>query len=144
MPVAGAFEPGETKMPYTVPTVDQFQTRFPIFADADTELVQMILDEAAGSVDKSWIERDYQPAIMYLAAHLLATDNSEEGDSVNIGGANAGAIASETFGAISVSYQNSASNVAGSSSLTDLYGGTVYGRRFLALLRRNKPAIVVV
>ena len=106
-------------------------------------MIGMILTEAQLSVDQSWIEADYKTAIMYLTAHLIATDNTDEGDSVNIGGANTGAIASESFGAISVSYESSAGSVK-ASALNDLYGGTSYGRRFLAMLRRNKPGILVV
>ena len=73
-------------MPYELPTSDMFTTRFPIFADADSDLIDMLILEASGSVDQSWREEDYQPAIMYLAAHLYATDNSAEGSSVNYGG----------------------------------------------------------
>lgn len=129
-------------MPYTTPTVEEFRTRFPIFGDASDELVQMMLNEAAGQVDQSWEETDYQPAILYLAAHLLATDNSAEGGTVEVGASGAGNVTSESFGAISVGY--GAGNNQGSLSSSDLYGSTVYGRRFLALLKQNKPAIVAV
>lgn len=130
-------------MPYTTPTVDQFTTRFPIFADNDPDQIEMILAEAASTgVDTDWREADYQPAIMYLAAHLLSTDNSQEGDEVSIGAAGAGGVASESFGGLSISYDKG--NQSGSLSSSEAYGSTEYGRRYLMMLRGNKPGVMVV
>lgn len=126
-------------MPYTLPSADDFQTRFPIFADVDSDRVQIFLDEAARTVDGSWDIDDYQPAIMYLAAHLLSTDNSGEGETVQLGGLK-GAIASESFSGMSRSYDTSKVSAAANST----YGSTEYGRRFYWLLLNNKPAILVV
>jgi hypothetical protein len=42
---------------------------------------------------------------------------------------------------MSVQYQQS---TGGSLSASEQYGSTMYGRRFLALLKKNKPAIMVV
>jgi hypothetical protein len=129
-------------VPYTTPTYEEFITRFPIFEDKEKPTVEALLAEAATQIDNSWVETDYQSAIMYLTAHLLATDNSGEGEEVEIGGANNGVIASESFGPMSVGYATG--GASGSLSSSDQYGSTVYGRRFLALLRKNKPAIVAV
>jgi hypothetical protein len=129
-------------MPYELPTASQFKTRFPIFEDKDDALVTMIIAEASASVDSSWAEADYQPAIMYLAAHLLATDNSAEGESVIIGGSAGGGIASESFGGMSISYDKGSS--ANSAASNSKWGSTEYGRRFYDLLVRNKPAIVSI
>lgn len=131
-------------MPYTVPSVDQFHTRFPIFADSDDDLIAVMIAEASRSVDTTWEEGDYQPAIMYLAAHLLATDNSGEGETVNVGAAGGdGAIVSESFqGLGSVSYA-SRTIAPGSLSASDQYGTTEYGRRYKALLKRNRGGPLV-
>lgn len=123
-----------------------FVARFPIFSDTDQTQVEMILSEAATKVDQSWEEDDYQPAIMYLAAHLIATDNSGEGESVEIGSSGGAAgVSSESFGGMSISY---ATGGSGSGSDAAAYGSswgsTVYGRRFYKLLKLNKPAIVSV
>jgi hypothetical protein len=129
-------------MPYVLPTAAQFKARFPAFAeDYEDAYVDAILLEASASVDESWAEADYQPAIMYLTAHLIATDASgahEEGEEIDTGGAG---IASESFGPLSVSYARESSSAAVSTSG---YESTVYGRRFLALLRRNKPSVVAI
>ena len=129
-------------MPYTKPTVDDFTTRFPIFADYDEDQIQRCLDEAFNMIDATWREVDFQPGVLYLAAHLLATDNAGEGEEVAYGNAGSGAIASESFGGMSISYANGSSN-AGSLSASEAYGSTVYGRRFLQLLRYNRGGPVV-
>lgn len=129
-------------MPYTKPTVAEFQARFPIFEDADEAAIQIVLDEAFNSIDETWRELDFQPAILYLAAHLLATDNSGEGEEVEFGNAGAGAVASESFGGMSISYSQGNSS-AGSLSASEAYGSTSYGRRFLQLLRANRGGPVV-
>lgn len=66
-------------MPYTTPTYAEFITRFPSFGNTTNwpqSIVELILAEAANNIDNSWREADYQLAIMYMTAHLLATDNS--------------------------------------------------------------------
>jgi hypothetical protein len=129
-------------MPYTTPTVDQFRTRFPIFDDREDELITMLLDEASGHVGLDWRESDYQPAILYLAAHLLATDNSAEGEDVEFGGAGGDQVASESFGGMSISYKTNSGG--GSLSSNERFGSTEYGRRYLTLLRNNVPGIMAI
>jgi hypothetical protein len=127
---------------YTPVTVDDFTARFPNLADTDEVVIQACLDEAARSVDDSWLSQtDYTGGLLYLAAHLVATDNSTEGTSVTIG-AGGGGVASESFGGMSISYDKSAGvNDAASKSQ---WGSTEYGRRFYRLLKLNKPAIVSI
>jgi len=127
-------------MPYEKPTTDQFYERFPVFEDKDEDLVQLLLDEASGSVDTCWVEADYQPATLYLTAHLLATDASQTGDSVVVGPTQGG-VASESFGPMSISYKDFP---AGTLSASETFGTTAYGRKYLSLLNANKPPIVAV
>jgi hypothetical protein len=128
-------------MSYTTPTSAEFLVRFPIFEDKDTALIDMLLLEATNSIDQSWREEDYQIAIMYLTAHLLSTDNSEEGTDVEFGSEGGGAIASESFGGMSISYASPASANSGVSSQ---YSSTIYGRRFAVLLKNNRPGVVAI
>ena len=127
-------------MPYTIPTTDDFYTRFPIFEawNLDDDQLAAIIAEAASQIDETWREADYQPAILYLSAHMVALDNSTEGEEVTIGGP--GNVQSESFAGMSVSYskQNLTSGV---SSTT--FGSTEYGRRYYALLLKNKPGVAV-
>lgn len=127
-------------MPYVKPTVDQFTERFPIFEDRDEDQIQICIDEASRSVDDGWVEADYQPAILYLAAHLLVTDFSQTGEQVG-GTTGQGAVTSESFGGMSISYATEQANSLTSSAE---FGSTSYGRRYLTLLRNNNPPIVVI
>lgn len=127
-------------MPYDLPSADNFFARFPVMGDKDPDYVTVMIAEAARTVDISWDEDDYQPAILYLAAHLIATDNSQEGETVQIGGLK-GALSGESFAGMSRSYYD---KTAGSPAASSIYGGTEYGRRFFTLLKNNKPAITVV
>lgn len=132
-------------MPYTIPTVDQFRARFPNLSEQydDDALITLLIDEASGKVSTAWLETDYQPAILYLTAHLLATDNTGEGEDVEIGAAGSG-IKSESFGSgLSVTYGSDGVTDTTLSS-SEMYGSTVWGRRFYQLLILNNPAIMVV
>lgn len=118
-------------MPYVVPTPAQFKIRFPAFAAVADATVQALLTEAARNVDESWFEKDYQPAIMYLAAHYLKLEGVL-GDDVNV----TGPITSERLGDASVTYANAQTGV-----MMTQYGTTLYGRRYYELLRVNQPAV---
>lgn len=130
-------------MPYTTPAYTDFIARFPIFNDVATypqPVVEMLLAEAASKLDQDWIEKDYQPAILYLTAHMLATDNSTEGDTVDIGGPTS--LVSESFAGMSLSYKGM-TPAPGTAMASGTFGSTVYGRRYYELLKNNKPAVVI-
>jgi hypothetical protein len=114
-------------------TVDDFTTRFPQFADTDDEQIQALLDEASRSVDDSWTADDIKPAILYLTAHMLLSETAESDKGGSFG------IASESIGPISQSYVNQAGQAAADPLL-----GSEYGRRYLALLKKNKSGPLVV
>lgn len=115
-------------MPYTPPTAVDLIARFPEF-DGQDDAITLALVEAARAVDNTWAEGDYQSAVMYYAAHLLAL-----AENVGAGGA---AIASESLGPISVSYRNNASDPT-------LLKSTSYGVQYARLLRLNQPTIFVI
>lgn len=122
-------------MPYTVPTVEDFQARFPEI-DAETSVIQTAINDAADMVDETWLEKDYQKAILFLAAHYVTIGSAEEAGMVG----DEQTIASESFGPISVSYQKTESGAANGTT----FATTGYGRRYLELLHLNFPAIAVV
>lgn len=123
-------------MPYTEPTVDDFKTRFPEI-DAEDDQIQIAIDDAADMVDETWLEKDFQKAILFLAAHYVTINAPEEAGAIG----DEQSIASESFGPISVSYQKTE---AGASSPGTTFGTTGYGRRYLELLKLNFPGILVV
>lgn len=131
-------------MPYTLPTAAQFKAKFPTFAAVAEPTITLAIQEASASVDTGWIEADYQPAIMYLAAHIMTIDGVVIAGS-DLGGAggviNAGLVSEMKVGDVSVKLAGNASGGGGSGST---YATTGYGQRYLELLRRNQPAIAVV
>jgi hypothetical protein len=122
-------------MSYDVPTVAQFQARFPEI-DAEETAIQIAIDDAADIVDTTWREKDFQKAILFLAAHYVTTGTAEAAGEIG----DAQNIASESFGPISVSYQKTESG----DSSNDTLGTTGYGRRYLELRRWNFTGPVVV
>ena len=133
-------------MPYTVPTVSQFRTKFPTFAGVADATVQDAIDEASASVDLSWIEADYQPAILYLAAHIL-TITGAHFDALGtgaIGGVIAAGQVSEAKVGDAMVKLGGASGSGGSGNAASGLSSTPYGQRYLDLLRRNQPAIALV
>lgn len=131
-------------MPYTKPTVDQFRVKFPTFSGVGNPTVQAAIDEASASVDQSWIEADYQPAILYLAAHILVVDGAiTDGLGLGaVGGAIAAGVLSEAKVGDVTAKLASGGNSGGSSA--GGYGSTAFGSRYLQLLRRNQPAVALV
>ena len=108
---------------------------FSQFADADEYLIALLLAEAMTQVDDSWLEQDYQNAVMYLTAHLLVTETAAGSGT---GGGTSGIIASESFGPLSRSYH------IDTTAITDEgLEGTLYGRRYRELRRKNFPGVVV-
>ncbi|AGC35706.1 virion structural protein [Rhizobium phage RHEph06] len=127
-------------MTWTAPTPAEFKIRFPQFASVDDATVQMILDEAVAEVGETWIEAYRTPGVLYLAAHLLASQGL--GYSAGGGGAAVtGAVKRRKVGDVETEF----AGVAGGSS-GDLsgYGTTVFGQQFLRLQRKNFPAVAVV
>lgn len=122
-------------MPYETPTATQFKERFAHdFDSLDDAYIDVMIAEAARNVDTGWEVEDYQPAIMYLAAHNIAEEKSLGG----ISGA-PGMIISSKLGDGSDTYAQNQSVDA-----TSIYGGTVYGRRYAQLLRLNAQAVILL
>ncbi len=131
-------------MPYTVPTAAQFKAKFPTFAAVADATIDLAIGEANASVDTTWVEADYQPAIMYLAAHIMTIDGvviagAGLGDGAGI--INAGLVSDMKVGDVAVKLAGPAGGSSGSGSGLSSTG---YGRRYLELLRRNQPAILLV
>lgn len=127
-------------MAWTPPTVVEFKVRFPVFTGIADATVQMILDEATVEVGPTWIEAYRTPGVLYLAAHLLASQGL--GYSAGSGGAAVtGAIKRRKVGDVETEFAGAA---AGGSGDASNYSSTVYGQQYLRLLRKNFPAVAVV
>lgn len=120
-------------MSYTAPTLDDFVLRFPEFKETPAYKINAAMIEVMRSVDETWIEGDYIPAILYLTAHVLSGDISA---AETVG--NGGEIASESIGRISISYRQTASG--GGAGLLS----TSYGTKYAELRRLNHPPFLIV
>lgn len=118
--------------PVVPPTIDEFLVRFPEFAESDEYMVEAMLLEASYSVDDTWVGVDQVPAVMYLAAHMIASGAEQEAG---------GSISSVSIGAISISYREPFYK---SQQHADELARTEYGTRFLKLLKRNQGGPLVV
>lgn len=126
-------------MPYVVPIVDDFNARFPELASSDNEvLVDQCITRALRQVDTSWLEGDYQEAILQLAAHYYVSDPSQTGTDAS--SASGGNLTSATIGRISESYAEGEGGAPQASDLTS----SIYGTEFRRLRKVNHPAMKTV
>jgi hypothetical protein len=121
-------------MSYEIPSAAAFKQRHPTFAAVADGTVTSMLAEAARSVSTTWSEGDYADAIMYLAAHMIAEENSGGGVSA---ASKAGPIKRVKADSVEIEY-------AGAAISDASLGGSIYGRRFLALRHRNAGRAIVV
>lgn len=126
-------------MPYTVPTAAEFKARLPAFASVDDAVVTVALTEASSRVDTTWLETDYQPAILYLAAHNLTLDGHGTGTEAQLGAQGLLGFQSISSGQLSVSRGSG----AGQTNAGD-YRSTSYGSRFHQIMKRNSVNILAL
>lgn len=134
-------------MALTPPTADALTTRYPAFKGTDVGLINAILQEALGAVDETWIPADQQPALLAYAAHLLAIERMGD-QSVTLDDGSvlptAGPLKSASVGPASFDFSDAALSIqAQQNASTNGLASTPFGRRYLELLRRNKPAVAV-
>lgn len=127
-------------MPYEAPTAANLKARFPAFAAVADEAIVMAITEASGRVDRTWPETDFQPAILLYAAHVLTLDGLGTGAEAEMARAGASGFQSMKSGSLSLDRGDGFSVTAGGSDLAQ----TGYGRRFLEMVRRNFPPVLVV
>lgn len=138
-------------MPYETPTATAFKARYPEFDPVSDARVGVFIGEALSGVDNGWIESDYQPAVMALAAHKLvlegeparSADPSATVDAANIGRK----IKRRKVGDVETEFEGSelsSSNSDKGSGYTLSLSKTTYGQRYLQLLKLNAPTIRVV
>jgi hypothetical protein len=122
----------------TIPTAAALKARYPEFDGVGNTLVDAVIADAAAYVDDTWREGDRSPAILALAAHMLAS----EGNGTGGGSAVSGPVTSVKVGDVSTTFAGHSA----SGGMSDLSGfaATAYGLAFLRLRRRNFPAVAVV
>lgn len=121
-------------MAHVVPSLSDFRARHTSFSTVADATVEAMLTEASSYVSECWSETDYGPAILYLAAHMISEEQSAGGATA---ASKAGPIKRVKADTVEIEYM-------GGSMSDAALEGTVYGRRFLMLRRRNVPAVLVV
>jgi hypothetical protein len=128
-------------MAYVDPTATDVKTRYPEFDSVADPRVDLFIAEAKMWVDESWLEGDYTIAIQTLTAHMMAYEGAifSTPGAASFGSVS-GPIKGEKLGDASIEYSD-----RGASSSVSLdereFASTPYGLRFLALRRRNFPAV---
>lgn len=126
-------------MPYDVPTAAQLKDRFARFVLVADARVSTAIVEAAGEVPVTWKVTDYQPGILYLAAHLLVIGGALASSGVTLTADEKIAAASEiAVGDVRVKFGAGAGSLAVGARAG--YQSTVYGQRFEELRARNSPS----
>ena len=125
-------------MPYTTPSANDLQARYPAFAAVADATIDVWIADSLRFVDETWLEDDYQPAIMSHAAHQMALLGI--GTTTGAGALPAGVTRFKS-GTMDVTISDQAASAAASGE----YGATPYGREYQRLLRRNfsGPRVIV-
>ena len=120
------------------PALADFRARFPVFSSVADPAVETILVEARRGTNDSWTEADRTSATLYLAAHLLASEGFG-----GTAGSNAltGPVKRRKVGDVETEF---AGPGQGSGSSSSQYATTIYGQRYLSLLRLNSSPVAVV
>lgn len=138
-------------MSYDKPTATLLKARYPEFDPVDDVRVGLFIDEALSSVDNTWVEADYQTAIMALACHKMTMEGEplrSSNPSATIDVSNLGRkIKSRKVGDVSVEFEGSDASTStpdkASSFRLDL-SKTPYGNKYLQLLKLNSFGMRVV
>ena len=126
-------------MAYTIPTAANLIARYPAFANVATATIDVhIADAASDSVDTSWPEAYYAPAIAAKAAHEMALLGL--GSQSEAAGYAAAGVTSIRSGNFQASFSADTVKKASGGGLDATY----YGRAYKALLRKAKGGPRVV
>ncbi len=125
-------------------TVEMVKARFPEMGNVPDSVIQLVISEALPQVGESWIERDRQPAMLYLVAHMLAMQGYPASASGAAGsGATTGPMKRHKVGDVEVEFAGVATG-GGISGSNGFFNATAYGQQFALYMRRNFPAVAVV
>lgn len=126
-------------MAFAIPTAADLKARFPAFAAVVDPIVTSAIAEAQTRVDTTWTDQDGPLAIMLYAAHVMTLDGLGAGAEAEM--AKAGALGFQTMRSGALTLERKA-DVPGADR--SILNETMYGRRFLALLKVNQPPVAVV
>jgi hypothetical protein len=120
-------------MPYTTPSASDLTDRYPEFATAPTPRIEYWITDALRTVTTSWVESDYQPAILAYAAHRLKLEGLGTSGGGAVGELGAMGVTDFKSASMSVSFDAETVRRAGDGE----WSSTRYGAEFKGFLRRN-------
>lgn len=118
-------------MVYTVATAADLKVRYPDFADVEDATVTYWITDAQRFVTEAWMEVDYAPGMMALAAHNMARAGYGVA-AETVSGIPAGVTRFKS-GQFEANFSEEQANARASGS----YASTRYGLEYQQLLRRN-------
>ncbi len=120
-------------------TTALFKIRFPEFVSQDNARVQLFIDDAVIMLNETAWGDKYDLGLYYLSAHYLKKALRSEAISGNAP-TPSGAIVSRSVDGASVSYADNKAE----SAFEAQYSSTIYGQRYLAMLKTlGIPAFTV-
>lgn len=122
---------------YIDPTPADVKADFPAFAGVDDLAIQRRIDRSASWVDASWLESDYNYAKSLLTAHYLLSDGFGATGDAEIAAYRASGVSRLKSGTLDVTFAS-----ADAASGDNEFDATEYGRRFYALLLKNKSGVL--
>lgn len=126
-------------MAYVRPTPAQFKIRYDQFAGVADALIELVMLEAP--VDETWLESDYQKAIMLYAAHKLTIEGKGTGAAAEVVAEYGLGVTKLKAGDTEIQFAGSAA--AGSSGGGTTFGATIYGQQFAELCQLNQGGPIV-
>lgn len=122
---------------YIDPTPADVKADFPAFAGVDDLAIQRRIDRTSMWVDTSWLESDYNYAKSLLTAHYLLSDGFGATGDADIAAYRASGVSRLKSGTLDVTFASESVDTSGSE-----FDATEYGRRFYALLLKNKSGVL--
>lgn len=125
-------------MAYTLPTPADLKLRYSDFDALDDAVIQYWLTDAERGVDESWLEADYAPALIALAAHNLALGGL--GVQASATADLPPGIVGMRIGTLGLNFDSAVTKAKAEGT----WGATRYGVEYLRLLRLNKGGALVL
>ena len=121
-------------MAYVEPTVADVKALWPVIANVEDATISFWLTQAHASVDQSWIESDYVPALAAVAVHKMIERGVAGLKASAVSGLAAAGVTNFKSGTFSASFSDAAAAQAAEGG----WGSTAAGREYLRLLRASK------
>ena len=113
-----------------------FKIRFPEFGTENVDRIQLFIDDSVLMLNETWFGSKYDLGLYYLTAHCLTLSNESKAGSDSP----VAPIASQAVDGVSIGF----ATIASDDEWKNYFNSTVYGQRYLALIKTlGVPAYVI-